>query len=219
MRGLKDVGGFTLLEIIIAVAIVAIMAVAIAPPLIKNLNEGRVARAQSDAQVIGNAVLSFYKDTGRWPLQNDGDAAADINRIVGNTVLGGGNNGIVVGATGVGGGGNWDSWGLASTLSAQLIANAVGAVDPLYQESKSPHTRPGWNGPYLESEPLDPWGNPYVVNIRYANDAVVDYDRHNIMVLSAGPNGVFDTNFEDTTLEEQVGGDDVGFVVRSAMPE
>ncbi|MBN2071082.1 MAG: type II secretion system protein GspG [Candidatus Krumholzibacteriota bacterium] len=219
MQKLKDSSGFTLLEIIIAVAIVAIMAVAIAPPLIKNLNEGRVARAQSDAQVIGNAVLSFYKDTGRWPLQNDSDSAYDLTRLVGSGPLGGGDTGVPPGGTGISGGGNWDSWGESSTLTEQLVANAVGTIDPLYPESKSPHTRPGWNGPYLESVPLDPWGNPFVVNVRFLNNTVANYDRHNVMVLSAGPNGVFDTAFQNNTYDEEIGGDDVGYIIRSSTPQ
>ena len=24
---------------------------------------------------------------------------------------------------------------------------------------------PGWNGPYLDSVPLDPWGNPFVMRL------------------------------------------------------
>lgn len=210
--------GFTLLEIIIAVAIVAIMAVAIAPPLIKNMNEGKVARAQSDAKVIANAILNFHKDTGTWPLQSDGDSPPDVTRLAGNLSLGGGNAGIPGGASGVSGSGNWDSWGQASSLTEQLITNAVGSVDPLYPESKRPHIQPGWNGPYLDSVPLDPWGNPYVVNIRFVNSAVNDYERHNVMVLSAGPDGVFSTPFSNNAHDEELGGDDVGYVVRSATP-
>ncbi|MCP4571194.1 MAG: type II secretion system protein [bacterium] len=208
--------GFTLFEVIIAVALVAIMAVAIAPPLIKNLNEGKVSRAQSDSQVIANAILQFYKDTGSWPMQNDADAAVDLTRMATNASLGGGNAGIPVGAAGVPGGGNWDSWGVSSTVTDQLIRNATDTVDPLYTESQSPHVRPGWNGPYLDSAPLDPWGNAFVVNLRYMNNAVANYTRHAVIVLSAGPNEVFETTFQDATMEEQIGGDDVGYVLRPA---
>jgi prepilin-type N-terminal cleavage/methylation domain-containing protein len=208
--------GFTLFEVIIAVALVAIMAVAIAPPLIKNLNEGKLSRAQSDAQVIANSILQFYKDTGDWPLQNDNDAAYDVTRLATNASLGGGNAGIPGGAGGVPGGGNWDSWGSASTITDQLIRNATDAVDPLYPESRNPHVVPGWNGPYLDSAPLDPWGNPFVVNIRYMNNGVNNYTRHAVMVLSAGPNGLFETSFQDGNYEEQIGGDDVGYILRPA---
>ncbi|MFH1842650.1 MAG: type II secretion system protein GspG [bacterium] len=216
MFSIKRNMGFTLFEVIIAVALVAIMAVAIAPPLIKNLNEGKVARAQSDAQVIGNAILQFYKDTGEWPLQSDADAGYELERLVGNASLGGGNTGIPNGATGVNGGGNWDSYGQASTLTNQLILNAHDAVDPLYTESARPHVQPGWNGPYLDSVPLDPWGNPFLVNIRYVDPGVASSDEHNVMVISAGPNQLFDTTYADADLNEQLGGDDIGYFFRPA---
>lgn len=37
-----------------------------------------------------------------------------------------------------------------------------------------------WNGPYLKSLPLDPWGNPYLY--RYPGEQGLEYD-----VYSAGP--------------------------------
>jgi prepilin-type N-terminal cleavage/methylation domain-containing protein len=218
MDAVRRNSGFTLFEVIIAVALVAIMAVAIAPPLIKNLNEGKVARAQSDAAVIAGSIMQFYKDTGTWPLQNDADAAFDLTRLAGNTSLGGGDTGIPAGLAGVAGSGNWDSWGQVGSLSDQLIRNATDTVDPLYPETTRPHEQPGWAGPYLDREPLDPWGHPYVVNIRYLNPNVAGAENHSVMVLSAGPNGVFETPFQDAATEEQYGGDDVGAVIRTAEP-
>ena len=42
--------GFTLIEIIVAVALVAILSAAIAPSVINNIAQGRIARTQSDCQ-------------------------------------------------------------------------------------------------------------------------------------------------------------------------
>ncbi len=208
--------GFTLFEVIIAVALVAIMAIAIAPPLIKNLNEGKVARCQSDAQVIGNAVLHFYKDVGDWPLQDDGDAGYEIYRLVGNASLGGGNTGLPNGVNGASR--NWRTRGRVGTLTNQLILNESenGNTDPLYGESSNPHRELGWNGPYLDSVPLDPWGNPYVVNIYYGRTDNATFARHNVMVLSAGPNQNFETPFVNSQYNEDFGGDDIGYVIRGS---
>jgi prepilin-type N-terminal cleavage/methylation domain-containing protein len=208
--------GFTLFEVIIAVALVAIMAVAIAPPLIRNLNEGKVSRAQSDARVIGEAVMAFYKDVGDWPVQDDGDAGYELSRLVGNASLGGGNSGIPDGINSRSR--QWRSRGRVGTLSNQLInnVNENGSSDPLYSESRTPHVRPGWNGPYLDSIPLDPWGNPYVINILYARNDNNAYVQHNVMVISAGPNEVFETSFHDSRANEQIEGDDIGYVMRGA---
>ncbi len=211
----KDRSGFTLFEVIIAVALVAIMAIAIAPPLIKNLNDGKVARAQSDAQVIGNAVQAFYKDIGDWPLQYDADVAYDTSRLVGNATLGGGNVGLPRGADA-----SADAWrtrGAAAVLDNLLIYNRDGAGNtPLYTVSANPHIRPGWNGPYLDRVPLDPWGNPFVVNIYYGRTDLATAVTHNVMVLSAGPNRLFETPFADAMTNEQPGGDDINYVIRGA---
>ena len=208
--------GFTLFEVIIAVALVAIMAVAIAPPLIKNLNEGKVARAQSDAQVIGTSILSFYKDVGDWPMQDDDDVSPDLERLVGNASLGGGNAGLPDGDDN-----DTDTWqtrGQVGTLTNQLIRNESenGSVDPLYSESSNPHRKLGWNGPYLDEVPLDPWGNAYVVNIHYTRTDNANYARHDVMVLSAGPNQIWETTVADNAYTEEFGGDDIGYVIRGS---
>ena len=210
--------GFTLIEVIIAVALVAIMAVAIAPPLVQNIREGKVTRAQSDAQAIGTAVMSFYKDVGQWPVAV---TTTTVDRLVGNEALGGGDNGIPTGSTAVTGAGGWLTAGNASTITAHLIRNKSATVDTLWAFSSNPVASPGWNGPYLSQSTLDPWGNPYVINVRYGIPAIVgsgteNYDKHNLIVLSAGPNKMFETPMSDTIYDEAIGGDDIGFIVNRA---
>lgn len=213
--------GFSLFEILIAVAIVAILAVAVGVPVAKNLNQGKVARAQSDAQVIGNAILDFYKDVGQWPAQTDADANPEAFRLVGNYELGGGNKGISRGTDKALGSNTWNSFGTPSTLTEQLIRNRTGNTYPLYKPSEKPHTDPGWNGPYMDSIPLDPWGRPYVVNIGFALPTVSgsvtsENEYHNVMVLSAGKDGVFNTTFAASAYNEKPDGDDIGFVILGA---
>ena len=58
-----------------------------------------------------------------------------------------------------------------------------------------------------------------MVNIRYLNNGVTNYTRHTVMVLSAGPNGLFDTPYRDNVYDEEVGGDDVGYIIRSSEPQ
>ena len=47
--------GFTLIERIVAVALVAILSAAIAPSVLNNIAQGRVARAQSDVQAVAQS--------------------------------------------------------------------------------------------------------------------------------------------------------------------
>jgi hypothetical protein len=187
----------------------------------RNLNQGRISRAQSDARVIGDAILDFYKDVGQWPVQTDRDPEPEVDRLVGNHALGGGNKGIGGGDGEVKGARSWDSFGTPSTLTAHLIHNAAGSIRPLYNLSERPHDEPGWNGPYLDTVPLDPWGRPFVVNICFAHAPKpgswsANNEYHNILVLSAGKNGLFETPFDPSRFAERPGGDDIGFVIRSA---
>ncbi|MCP4549878.1 MAG: prepilin-type N-terminal cleavage/methylation domain-containing protein [bacterium] len=209
--GLK---GFTLIEVIIAVALVAIMAVAIAPPLVQNIKSGKVARAQSDANTISTAILTFYKDVGHWPMETN-TTGTNASRLVGNESLGGGLIGICDGVRSVGGS-RWNNTGAVNTLTSALITNRTASRGTLYTVSKNPHVTPGWNGPYLARVPLDPWGNPYIVNIRFAPESTTDNDLHNVMVISAGPNSSFETPFNPNKYNEQIGGDDIGAVFQGA---
>ncbi len=213
--------GFSLFEVLIAVAIVAILAVAVGVPVAKNLNQGKVARAQSDAGVIGNAILDFYKDVGQWPAQTDLDPNPEAFRLVGNYELGGGNAGISTGTDLAAGSHTWNSFGNTATLTEQLIRNRSGNIYPLYKESTKPHTDPGWNGPYLDKIPLDPWGRPFVVSIGYALPSISgtvtsENEYHNVLVLSSGKDGIFNTSFDSRVYNEKPDGDDIGFVVLGA---
>ncbi len=219
MRTNAERAGFTLIEVIIAVALVAIMAVAIAPPLVQNIKNGKVTRAQSDTQTIGTAILSFYKDVGDWPTASPGGSY--LARLVGNSTQGGGNNGIPAGSGSVIGSSNWRDFGQSGTLAEYLIRNKTTGGTSLYPASRNPMSEPGWNGPYLAEITMDPWGSPYMVNIRYARPAMAgtsteNFDMHNLLVLSAGPNRRFETEFTDTSFDEKPGGDDIAFIINRA---
>lgn len=220
MRNVRR-AGFSLFEILIAVAIVAVLAVAVGIPVAKNLNQGKTARAQSDARVIGNAILDFYKDVGQWPAQTDLDTKPEAFRLVGNYELGGGNAGIAAGTNAIAGSNTWSNFGISTTLTEQLIRNRVNNIHPLYKESNNPQASTGWNGPYMNQIPLDPWGRPFIVNIGYALPTVsgtvtASNEYHNVMVLSAGKDGLFSTTFDARSYNEKTGGDDIGFVILGA---
>jgi hypothetical protein len=80
---------------------------------------------------------------------------------------------------------------------------------------------PGWNGPYLKAVPLDPWGRPYVCNVRYLDGANVtgvtpaEEDDHAVFCLSAGPDGTFNTSFDDAVELRVPGGDDIGWPIQN----
>lgn len=60
--------GFTLLEIIIAMTILAILMTAFAPQIVKSkTDENIIAKAQMEVEARQNAARWFYNDYGFWP--------------------------------------------------------------------------------------------------------------------------------------------------------
>jgi prepilin-type N-terminal cleavage/methylation domain-containing protein len=220
----RNRSGFTLIEILVAVAILAVLSAALTPMVIKYVNDGRRARALSDSQAIGQAILAFNLDTGRWPVNDDTNPndAGELSRLVGLPAaqISAANVPDGAGATGAG---NWNgggSGGNAGALEDSLILNRNAVANPLYPVSPTAPESPGWNGPYLKQIPLDPWGRPYVCNVRYLDGAAVtgataaEEDAHAVFCLSAGPDGVFNTSFDDATTLAAPGGDDVGWPIQ-----
>ncbi len=218
--------GFSLIEVLVAVATVAIAAGAITPLVLKYIEDARSSRALSDARTVGRAVIAFNLDTGRWPVSNNGNLndAGELSRLVGlaNSDISAAN--IPGGAGTATGDGNWDgggSGGTAGAIEDFLRYNADADTNPLYPVSSNPAASPGWDGPYLRDVPSDPWGNPYVVNVRYLDGGGVDgatqaeEQSHAVFVLSAGANGLFETSFDDAVGLNGggVGGDDIGWMV------
>lgn len=210
-------GGFTLIEIVIAVAIVAIFAAALSPMVFRHLEESKITKAKNETETIATAVLGYYKDTGKWPMTNaDGPTGRAINRVVSSASLATG--------TGVGaapGANNWGTYGTAKNLGDYLYYNnadddsSVDGTDANQANADWPTTgSTAWKGPYVDSYDInDPWGNAYVINSQYfPGGPYTGTVRHRVMVLSAGPNGTWETGFSNAVPEE-IQGDDIGSTV------
>ena len=162
---LRDRRGFTLIEIVIAVAIVAIFAAAISPMVFRHLEDAKIGKAQNEAETIATAVLNYYKDVGAWPYTNtNGPAGNQIDRVLSSSVV----------ATGTGpdaapGAGNWGTYGNSKSLGDYLYFNnpdddSSASGNGADQNNQDwPTTGKGaWKGPYLDGYDIrDPWGNPY----------------------------------------------------------
>jgi hypothetical protein len=174
----------------------------ITPSVIKHLDDSKRARAKNDCLVIGSAIGNFYKDTGRMPTMNASGAQ--------NLLLLVSEGNIPAHAAGV------TNWYTATTNArVDLLSNHLSADTPKSQTTNIYPTTGdfAWRGSYLTEFPADPWGNRYAVNIgnTYNNtNAALSYA---VWVLSAGPNGTLETEFNPnvpavgTTLV--TGGDDI----------
>ncbi len=212
--------GFTLIEIIIAVAVVAIMAAAITPLVIRHLDSAKLTRAKSESEMIASAVLELYKDTGYWPITNVNGPSGTSSRVVSSSTPAVGTTaGAQTGAA------NWGTLGTAKHLGDFLYWNNpdddTSATGNAKNQTGQDYRTTGdqaWSGPYISDYNLsDPWGHGYVINTHYLPGGAYDINvngsvRHKVFVLSAGPNGLWETGFSNNTSEE-ISGDDIGTVL------
>jgi prepilin-type N-terminal cleavage/methylation domain-containing protein len=194
--------GFTLIEMVVVLAVVAILAAILTPTIARNIQDAKLTRATNEAQVIGAAIASFYKDVGRWPSA-DGSAAT----LTESLALLHGSAGDDPAATT--GGNAWDKDTAADTTDTfenQLIENDPGDDANDYTDWTDA-TKIGWHGPYIGEIKADPWGIYYACNIANA------YDSPNALgawVLSFGVNRDAETVFATPAATTTPAGDDVG---------
>ena len=186
--------GFTMLELIVVVAAIAILAAILTPMVLKLIDDSRVSRAKSETEAIAIANSALYKDTAQWPYTNaNGPTGNSVSRLIGSTnIVTGAASGAAAGAA------NWGTYGTSKHLGDFLYWNnpdndsrANGGNSNQTQDYPTSGGR-AWKGPYLESYDIeDPWGNAYVVNVRYLpGGAYAGSQRHKVVVLSAGPDGL-----------------------------
>jgi prepilin-type N-terminal cleavage/methylation domain-containing protein len=214
--------GFTLIEVIVVIAVIGILAGILVPRVIMYTEDSKIARAKNECVVLGAAITSFYKDLGRWPTAN-GTTAAQPDALV-FTDSGAGTAATM--GTGV------TSWLGAprDSLDNQVIDNNPGAGGNNYPTA-SQYGEAIWRGPYTHQVPADPWGRKYYVNVgafwnttaAWAGSAA-NLSRMAAYVLSAGPNGVIETfprqdgavAYASPVADHMyaIGGDDIAFRIK-----
>jgi prepilin-type N-terminal cleavage/methylation domain-containing protein len=213
MRMTKSDKGFTLLEIIVVLAVLGALAAILSPVVFRYIDDANRARAQGDVRVIASAIRQMYTDTGRYAYFVDGTR---VTRNHGPTdaLFLTSNNACNANPAPTGGcdttrptaaaGTEWPdlaSWRTQS-LASQLIEN-----DPGYATTGTT----AWRGPYLGEVPsVDPWGHSYLVDIINANPAT---PTSWVIAVSAGPDGILQTAHSGAaavlTANPTVGGDDI----------
>jgi general secretion pathway protein G len=71
-RVLRGHGGFTLLEVLVVVAILAILATIIVPKIMKRPEEARRTKAVMDIKAIETALNLYRLDNGNYPSTEQG---------------------------------------------------------------------------------------------------------------------------------------------------
>lgn len=214
---MRNTKGFTLIEIIVAVALVAILSAAVAPSVLNNIAQGRVSRAQSDVQAIAGAVMRFKSEVGVYPRIDVPSHPDTTGEAFDFLVSGTGD--FPAPATGA----NWptaEATGVAAasaqTITEHLIqgkgANGATTADS-YPKATNPDdpTDVGFRAGLISSDPSDPWGNRYLVNV-----GALGQIGQPVWVISAGPNGVVETVIDvtGTGAASATAGDDIGFRIQ-----
>ena len=207
--------GFTLLEIIVVLAVLGALATLVAPVVFRYIDDANVTRAQSDTGMIAAGINRMYRDTGRWPFYVDGDAAlahatADADILSSNAVCA---DGTCTDATlpTDGTGGSWDlTAAVKDSLRNQIITNTPFGSTSATQDYNTTGAR-AWKGPYVDRiPPTDPWGRSYLVNVGNADPAEPAATQKWVIVISAGPDGALETSASSLLASDAVPtGDDI----------
>lgn len=176
--------GFTLIEVIVVAAIIAILAGVLVPMIFSQIDESRISRAMGDLKSIQTSIMAFRKDTASWP-----DKTAP--NTTGVTLLYSDSPSVAAPPIPTITGANWNVTNPQRMLN-HLRVDDNGAYGTMYK------------GPYINAADPDPWGNAYLVNAdQFAAAGPV-------WIVSAGPDGIVQTNAQsDVCSDKNNGADDI----------
>ena len=216
---LRRDSGFSLMEIMVAVAAAVILAAVLTPMVFSYIDESRIARAYADAATVGAAMTRFFQDTRRWPGQIEILAGPGIRFLtVGDaspTSLPTFAGSIGISATTCADGLSGVQPGVTTFAAASPTTVNTLNITGLLQLPPPAAAYPNWNGPYLSADINgDPWGAVYLINVipLFCGEAVTAAAPGGALgfawIVSGGPNRTLQTPF--TANRVAVESDDAG---------
>ncbi len=79
LQGISDRQGFTLVELLVVMAIIALLAALVAPKIFPKLGKGKTSAAQAQIELLGQALDQYRLDTGQYPTTEQGLQALNTN--------------------------------------------------------------------------------------------------------------------------------------------
>ncbi len=163
--------GFTLIEVLIVIAIISILASFVLSSVIKTNDEARKSIAAVFVSNLSNAAEQYYQDTGKYPGAEfrDGENAfpALFEAIFGERP-----------PRGMGGPG-----------APYLELRRRDIVSPEGEGAYRKASLEEICDPGVPKYILDPWGNPYVYR-EYQSRSQHPFTRRKALVYSSGPDGI-----------------------------
>ena len=184
---MRNSRGYTLTEIIVAVAVIAILAGAMTPLIFKQIERSRAARARQDLGAVKAAFIQYRADTQYWPCGWDASASNNVK------------------------GAFTTFWCLYQDdhrhgWDGPYLDRSGGKVNGYYRVAV--YENGEWKGV------VDPWGRPYQVFEANTSTAGAEYGA--VVLYSAGKNGRVDTTDADLVQGNASGDDVVVLVTRRA---
>ena len=190
-QGTNRSRGMALMEMVVVLAIIAILAAIISPMITSYVDRARINSARNDVRNIAAAIVSFNTDTKAWPIYK---TSGDIPNGVPNHVMTTEGDAAAL------------NIGLTSTLWTSGSSGDLRAVVNENSLTLSTSGRRAWNGGYMNDITEDPWGTKYYFNGFYLTPGGINA----AFVLSAGEDRTIDTEFAQSTSGTfTVGNDDI----------
>lgn len=84
--------GFTLLELLVVVAIIMILVGILLPSMVKIQQKSRIRKAQAEVKNLATAIRAYHTEYGEWPANpSAGGVWSNNNKMVVQCLLGDGN--------------------------------------------------------------------------------------------------------------------------------
>jgi len=184
---------FTLVEIIVILAVVSILVAIVTPTVLKYISEAQESRAEEDVRNLSVVINDLIKDTGQYP----GSKLPVVGGVQTTYMCGPGTKL----------GGAWGDGITCADITMHIVENDPSQDGNVGSTGDYRTTgRRKYKGPYVQIINEDPWGNAYQINAT----TLIGGNTSPTWIISAGPNGTFDTAPTATAIT----GDDMGVRVK-----